>query len=321
MMQGTKGRPWLRAGARAWSSGLVLPLLLGTGGLVAQEPVVRSLPLVLQVPGSTRALSLGDAYHLGQTDADAGFYNPGLLDTSRGVSASFARYGSGSTLFTAAWATDWFRGGVGLGLQTLSYGALSGDAGAFTRGEAGLSTSGAVSGTEQVLTAAYARTKFGLRLGIAGKLIDQRMAGERDLTVAADVGVAKNLGVVTVGLAARNLGRDPTFEAFDAQLPATITLAGASRTTAVGPLDVSLAASTSWLRGDRWAAGGGLEVAWWPVTGRTFIARAGYRWREDTDMRPLTVGAGFSGDRIVLDYAFQDADGGSPVHRVTMRFR
>lgn len=292
--------------------------MAGASGLAAQGPGV---PLLVQLPASTRALGLGNAYPLGSTDADAIFYNPALLSSARGISGSIARYGSSSTLAGVAGAAEWWRGGVGLAVRALSWGAASPESGAFARGEAGLSESGGTAASELVATAAWARSFFGFRFGLAGKLIDLRAPGERSVTVAADLGVARSLGRVTIGVSGRNLGRDPDLAATNAELPATITLGAGTRTAAVGPLDLMLAASASWMRGDQLAAGGGVEISYWPVTGRTFAGRVGYRWVEDSDVRPLTVGAGFTGDRLAIDYAFEDVDGGDPIHRVTLRLR
>ncbi len=301
---------------------VLLVLVLGglgwSGRVRAQTD--RAVPLLLQLPGSTRALGLGNAYTIGSTDADAIFYNPGLVDNARGASASLSHFG-GSTLLSAAAAVDFWHGGIALGVQSLNYSAPDLASGAFARGEAGLDASGPADASEQVVTAAFARPFHGFRLGAGGKLIDQRIAGEHDATVAADVGVAHNLGVITAGISARNLGRQPEFPDITARLPTTVTLGASTRTDQLGPLDVSLAAAGSWMRGDQYAAGGGAEVAYWPVPGRTFIARLGYRWVEDSDLRPITLGAGFIGDRIILDYAFEDVRQSSPVHRFTVRWR
>jgi hypothetical protein len=291
----------------------------GAGQVAAQGE--RAMPLILQLPMSTRALGMGNAYVLALGDADAVFYHPGLLDTSRGMGLSMSRYGSESSLFAASAAAEWFRGGVGVGLQTLSYSAASLGSGAFVQGEEGLSATGPVAATENVASVAYARVLFGFRVGLAAKLIEQRLPAERDVTVAADLGVARNIGLFTFGLAARNFGRDPDLEAFDAELPWNVTLGGSTRSLPFGPLDVVAAAAGTWARDEHWEAGGGIEAAYWPVSGRTFIGRVGVRWVEDSEARPLTLGAGFSGDRIVLDYAFQDFDAGKPLHRLTVRWR
>jgi hypothetical protein len=289
---------------------------------VALAPPARAhAQLVLEVPGSTRALGLGNSYAMASAESDAVFYNPALLSTARGVAGSVAAYGSGARLFGVSGALEWWDGGVGFGLQALSYGAESTSSGAFARGEAGLSDSGDVSSSEAVVSAAYARTLLGFRVGIAGKLIDYRVGSERDGTAAADVGIARNVGPVTLGLAGRNMGRDPSVELIDVELPAEVTLGAATGTRPVGPLDLMVAASASWRRDETWAAGGGIEVSYWPIQGRTFSGRAGYRWVEDSDLMPLTLGAGFTGDRIAIDWAFHDVEDGDALHRLTIRLR
>lgn len=282
---------------------------------------VRPAPLALGMPGSSRALALGNAYPLGSAESDGIFYNPALLTSARGIAASVSRYGAGSMLFAVSGAAEWWNGGIGFGLQSLSYSAASTAAGAFSRGEAGLSETGETAASEQIVSAAYARTLFGFRVGIAGKLIDYRVDADREATAAADVGIVRSFGPATFGLTGRNIGRDPATDTFDTELPTDITLAAGSRTRATGPLDLMLAASVSWRRDETLAAGGGIEVSYWPIQGRTFTGRVGYRWIEDSDMRPLTLGAGFTGDRIAIDWAFEDVEKGDAVHRLTLRLR
>jgi hypothetical protein len=65
-----------------------------------------------------------------------------------------------------------------------------------------------------------------------------------------------------------------------------------------------------------------LEVAYWPVTGRTFFARVGFRQLPEVQTAsPLTIGAGFTGDNIVLDYAYEGFETGDPSHRFTLGWR
>jgi hypothetical protein len=257
---------------------------------------------------------------LASADNDAIFYNPGLLDAARGLGASVAFYGR-AALFTMSAAAEWWRGGVGLGLQSLSWGAPSAESGAFTRGEAGLAEGGSVSATEHVVSGAYARLVKGFRVGIGAKLIEQRRGGERDVTAAADVGIARRIRSLTLGFAAQNLGRQPELADADLALPIAFTVGAANQTAPLGPLDVVAAASVSRWRDNRLSASAGIEIGYWPVSGRTFIARIGFRWIEDSDARPLTLGAGFTGDRIVIDYAIQDFEDGEPVHRIGLRWR
>ena len=297
---------------------VALVLAMSAGPVAAQE---RNIPVVVQVPASARAAAMGNAYLLSAPDADAIFYNPALLNNARGITASLSRFGSGSHLMRAAAGFDWWDGALSFGVATLSYGAGSTDAGAFVAGEAGLWEDGSVTASEQVAIVSYARTLYGFRVGGAAKLIDQRRVGAHRVTGAADLGVVRGVGPVTLGFSARNLGSSPDFDLVDARLPTTLTVAGATRSKTVGPLDMSFAGSSSWIRKDLTTAGGGVEISYWPINGRTFTARVGYRWIEESAITPITFGLGFTGDVIGIDYAFQAVDDGRATHMVTLRIR
>jgi len=318
MWHGTKcGCGAIRPGA--WVAGLAVAALLVPAGPVRAQTALA--PITLQMPGSTRALGMGNAYPFASVESDVLFYNPAFIVNARGLSGSVSMQGSASLLFTVSGAAEWWNGGVGFGMQSLTYSAAGDAAGAYVRGEAGLSESGELAASEQVATASYARRLFGLRVGIAGKLFDYRVGGFRETTVAGDLGVAKDLGDVVVGLAGRNLGRDPGTDTFGTDLPAELTLGAGSSAFQAGPLDVRLAASGSWRRDHTLAAGGGVEASYWPVQGRTFTGRIGIRWIEDSDLQPLTLGAGFTGDRLSIDWAFEGVDAGDATHRFTIRLR
>ena len=256
---------------------------------------------MLVLNASTRAAGLGDAYVLSAAESDAIFHHPGLLDAARGIAFSRAWIGNAGAATTLSGAGDWFRGGVGFGLQALSTETSS----------------------EQVASLAYGRARFGLRIGVVAKVVDQRVDDERETYGAADVGVARAIGRVLLGLTGRNLGPDPSFDSGDGRLPSVLSLGAATRSRATGPLDLILAARASWVRDGRFGFGGGIEAGYWPVTGRTFFARVGYSETDESGLEPLTLGGGFAGDRLTLDYAFQagEADSGGDVHRVTLRWR
>lgn len=299
------------------------PLLFLTLAIVAAPAAAQTRvasPLLLQLPAAARAAGMGNAFPLASGDADVLFYQPALVASARGFAATFAAYGASSMLFSIATTGQWWNGGVAFGVQATSYGADSFAEGAYGRGESGLVVDGPLATSEVVGSAAYARSLFGLRVGIVGKVADTRVAGERDVTAAGDIGVAHSVGPVTLALAARNVGRDPDLDSLDARLPRTFTLAAATRTTQLGPLDVSLAAAVSRWEDGTFVPEAGAELAYWPIPGRTFIARIGSRYVEDSDIGALTLGAGFAGDRISIDYAFA-AIHGEAVHRVGIRMR
>jgi hypothetical protein len=295
-------------------------LLLLLLALPAQAQVRENAPLLLHLPASTRAAALGDAYHLASADNDAIFYHPGLIDAARGLGGSLALFDR-ATLATLSAAAEFWSGGVAFGVQSLSWSAPTRTSGAFTRGEAGLGESGDINASELAVSAGYGRAIKGFRVGVIGKYIEMRVPGEHDVTVAGDIGVARRIGFVTVGFSARNLGRSPALEGEDLALPLTLTLGASTQSRAVGPLDLSAAAAVSYREDGTFIPHAGIEVAYWPVSGRTFIGRVGIRYIDDSDIRPLTLGAGFTGDRIGIDYGFQGYDGAPGSHRVGVRLR
>lgn len=285
----------------------------------AQQPL--TLPLSLQLPASTRASGLGNAYVLSAPDAEAIFYNVALMDDGRGVAGSVSRFGSASQLITAAGSVPWLRGGLGFGVSSLSSSASPANVTGSVAPEDRLWVDGEAVASEHVAQVSYARTVFGFRIGGAGKFIDQRAGDDHSASGAADLGVARTLGPVTLGFAARNLGPKADYGDSTFTLPLTYTAAAATRSRPLGPFDVILAGSSSWLRGDLRAAGGGVELSYWPISGRTFTGRLGYRWIEESDLAPLTIGFGFSSDRIGIDYAVERIEGGDATHRFSLRLR
>jgi hypothetical protein len=263
---------------------------------------------------------MGNAYHLASADNDAIFYHPGLVDGARGIGASLAFYERASLISLSA-GTDWWRGGVALGVQSLSYSASAANAGPFADGEAALDTQGDVQAGETVVSAGYGRVLLGFRVGLVGKMIDQRRGGERDATVAADFGIARRISFLTAGIAVQNLGRQPDFTGNDLDLPLAFTLGASTLPRPLGPLDLSAAASVSLQEDDTVVPAAGIEIAYWPISGRTFIGRIGFRHIDESDIRPLTLGAGFTGDRIGIDYAVQAFEDARAVHRIGLRWR
>lgn len=256
---------------------------------------------VLNVTTNARVAALGGAFVLSVAESEAIFYQPGLTDGARGFSLSRAWLGDASAISVSG-AGEWFGGGLGVGVQ------------AFSAGSRG----------EQVASLAYGRsTMFGFRVGAVAKVADQSDAGGHETYGLADVGIARALGPAVLGLAARNLGPDPNFAAGEGRMPTVVTFGAATRTRPIGPFDFLLTARTSFPRDGDFTFGGGAELAYWPISGRTFTARIGFVDGDDSATDPLTFGGGFAGDRITIDYAFQAGEGGSSgdLHRVTLRWR
>jgi hypothetical protein len=285
-------------------------------------------PIILTLPGSTRALSFGNAFLLGSQDSDIVFYNPGLLSRAQGFSGSVQLYGASSSLATFSAGTSWLSGSVALGIQSLSYGApatgelLSDDLPPSPNDPGSLRENGEIGVGDLVVSAGYARTLWGVQMGLVGKYIQERFGHTRANTGAVDLGAAKSAGPITLGLAAQNIGPAMSRGGEDISLPTRFTLGAGSRSKEVGPLDVSAATALSYQLDGDLIPSIGMDVAYWPVSGRTFFARVGFRHLpEEQTGSPLTLGGGFTGDNIVLDYAYEGFDTGDGSHRITLGWR
>lgn len=295
---------------------LLALVLLAPVAVAAQR--APTPPKVLSVPASTRAMALGGAYMMNAGHADALFYHPALLVGAAGFGVEVQSWGGEGTASTASAAMAWLGGGVGIGLQTLQGGMAT----AYVpRGEDALFGRGEVPLSERVATVGYARRVFGIQVGVAGKLVDERLGGASSATVLADVGLARTLGPVTVGATLRDIGQDP-FQVDGGFAPARLVVGAGSYGRQVGPLDMGFTASLSY-SDEETLAGGGVEVGYWPISGRTFVARLGVRNAPDgSEADPFTFGFAFWGDDLVLEWAYQGfGDLDEATHRFGVRWR
>ncbi|MFW5905038.1 MAG: hypothetical protein ACOCUZ_02355 [bacterium] len=305
----------------------VLPVSLaaqsdGTGGSPEGGPVL------LQLPHSARSAALAGAAALAAPDADLLFVNPALLANAGDVGVTAQRYGRDGRLASMAAATEWWGGGAGLGLRLAEYRTpLDGPQRLRRRAGDRLHFRGADDAptepvAERAVTAGYARTVLGFRVGASLSALELRRSQDSDATGVLDLGIARSLGPVTVGLSGGGLG--PSLDGMPPgfrRLAKWTTAGLGTRTRAVGPLDLSAAAAVTLREGGRLEGGGGLEVAWWPVQGRTFVGRVGFGGPEIDDASRLSLGGGFLGDSFALEYAWRDLGGGPGMHAVSVRFR
>ncbi len=303
---------------RGRSAFAVLVVLMPTG---AQAQDRGRGPVILDVPASTTALAMGNAFQLSGGSSEAIFYNPALLLRATGFGLAAQRFGSRSTALTLSAGTSWWKGAVGVGLQTLSYSTDATTPQAIALGQRDLLTGGATAVSELIATLAYAQEVFGVRWGVAGKLIEQRMAGSKDAVPAVDLGASITLGPITVGLSAQNLGPDLTVTGVETELANRVTAGASLRRRPVGPLDLGASAAITRMADGTVIPAFGGEVAWWPVTGRTFIGRIGVRRVEDGAADEVTFGAAFVGDAITIEYAFQGFDDADGAHRFGVSWR
>jgi hypothetical protein len=269
-------------------------------------------PLVLLLPSSTRALGLGDSYVTGR-DADALFYNPAQLGVARGMSGSVERYRSASTLGSLSSAMQFGSGGAGIGVQFLDYGAVTGRYPSQIRD---LGTRGPVTASSVAATVGYAMAFKGARLGFAAKYVEERMENARGSVVAGDIGLAKDLDRITIGLAVQNIGDDIALGSRHASLPQRYTLGMSGGGLPAGPFDIGAAASVSVLRNGFVTPAGGVEAGYTWLDGYTITGRFGFRRTETSAQSGATFGATLSIDRFSLDYANEEH-----AHRFGVRVR
>lgn len=268
-------------------------------------------PVVLHPPANTRALGLGGAFHGGQRESDALFASPGDLTSPTGMEAAFQRWGDGSTLVQMTAGTDWWSGGVALGVRSLSDDA-----------------------SELQLSTGYGRVLAGVRVGAAGSVLQFRTEGRAETTGALSLGAARALGPIVLSASVLNLGggleTPPVAGDIDLDdvtpqsllLSREIALGAASRNYPLGPLDLGAAARLAFHEDGATTYGGGLEVSYWPIQGRTFSLRIGARdAHSQSNLSWWTTGAGFRGDRLGLDYALMPFEDGTISHRFGLIFR
>jgi len=297
----------------------VATLAISTGALQAQE--AGSLPRVQQLPASTRAMALGNAYATTSRHADAVFYHPALLSGASGFGIDVQRWGSEGDAAAMSAAFGWMGGTVGVGLQTLQFSGPGLGAAAAPAGQSHLFEAGGTPVSEAVTSVGFARDLFGFDVGIVGKLAEERVGGSRSATVLFDAGIASDVGPMRAALSYRNLGSEHTLGGVDVATPDQVTLGIGFYGQQIGFLDLGVNAALMY-QGDELLPGGGVEFGYWPISGRTFVARVGARRTLDDDMSPVTFGFAFWGDDVTLEWAFQPTDGEpSGTHRFGVRWR
>jgi hypothetical protein len=283
---------------------------------------VSGEPTLGDVPASARAMALGDAYAMDSGHADALFYHPALIADAGGMGLEMQRWGSNGSSMAASAAFSWFGGGIAVGLRTLAYTRAAGAGG--PAGEDVLFRSGVDPASDRIATIGYAREgMLGFDVGVAVDLVSERFYGDGDQKVVrVDVGLAREVGPVRVGLTVADLGPEPVVGT-QGETPRFLLGAGGYGRP-LGPLDVGFAAKVG-VVDEEFVYGGGIELGYWPIQGRTFIARFGFQDVPDgSDALPLTTGFAFQGDDIVVEWAYRPFSDGAPEggsHRFGLRWR
>jgi len=288
-------------------------------------------PIVLVLPASPRTLALGDV-GVTSRDDDVLFFNPAQLAVATGYSASVERFSSNVALTSLSAVTRFNGGGIGLGMRMANY-YLPGAATTLPAAPTtipGLFESGTTPATSVELSAGLAQVIKGWRVGAAGELAEDQDVGNRFARGLLDVGVSKQVfGSYTVGASVQNIGQDfeeeivatelNTGRRESVNLPRMATL-GISRGGPVGEFDLFGTAAVSWNRDNSLYPAGGLEVNYSWLSGYNIALRAGGR-RPLPGEEAFTAGAGFTMDRLSIDYALETLSGGRIGNRLGLRIR
>ena len=279
-------------------------------------------PLILELSSSTRAMALGGAFWAGE-GTNAVLHHPALI-AGEGFGGSRTKMG-GATHLALSGSRAWLGGTVAAGVSFLEYGTSAESPLALPRDAAVLIGGGHMSASEYVAALGFADELFSVDVGVAAKLIGQRLGGLGGNTLAVDLGAAKSVGRVTTALTVQNLGRGLKLGRYEVPLARRVVVgAGTAGRAPVGPFDIGGAVQVAREGEGEIVPGAGLEVAWWPVQRRVFIVRIGAVRVVEGDSSPITFGFGFEGDRIRIDYAQRDysyEDLGALSHSIGIAFR
>lgn len=304
-------------------SGAIRPLLalmLFSGAALAQT--TPRAPLVLRLPGGTRAIGLGNAFVAGR-GPEVIFYNPAQMSVLRGSTISLQRFGSAATLGSLSMVGPFGKISIGAGVQYLDYHTPSATTLYNRPGQ--LPLGGPLQSMSLAASVAATTRIKGVRVGVAAKYVQENIGGLRDDGLALDAGVAREVGRATVGLSVQNIGGGIEILGEDAELPTRVSLGAFSPSMLVSTyFDLVIAVAVSRERDGRIVPAAGAELLYQPVDGWYFVGRVGAR-RVEGGPRPLespvTLGGSFGLDRFWLDYAFLPGRGSSASHRLGIRIQ
>lgn len=294
---------------------IALPLV-GTLPHRASAQGERREPLVLRLPGGTRAAAMANA-SIATRDDEVLWYGPAQLVVARGASASWQRIGDADLRGVSA-AFQSGSLGIGIGAQYLAYAAPAGAP--FAPWQVGRNDGGAPASSLE-LAAGVARTFKGIRTGIVGRLVEEDPGAARAIRGTLDLGAGRTIGPVTAGIAVQHLGRDADAGAISVRLPTQVTLGVNGDVFSKGAFDLAGGASVSLLRGGRVVPRTGWELGWVWIEGHALQGRVGLHRPEWEGQSWLTLGLGLTRDNLSLDYAFEPEADAPASHRVGVRVR
>jgi hypothetical protein len=319
---------------------LITALLVPSFAVAQDIPGGPYAPAVLLFPSGPRTLALGNT-GVASRDDDVLFFNPAQLAVARGMSASFERYSGSSGGGALSSVTRFNTGGIAVGMRMLNYDAPFGT---FPIDRSPAPNAVFSAGTSAEADVGIAQVYKTVRFGGTAKYVEDQLGGERVERAAFDLGLARDFfRFYTVGLSVQNIGRAMKVPcalvvetAQDAncttpsgaivsnsttsvELPLRTTL-GASTSRSVGEFDIVATAAVSMLRANYVTPSGGVEAGYSWLDGYTIALRLGGR-RPLPGESGLTAGAGFTMDRLSIDYALETLSNSRIGHRIGLRIR
>jgi hypothetical protein len=272
-------------------------------------------PVILRLPAGARTLALGNT-GVASRDDEVIFFNPAQLVQANGFSASGEWLSSTAGTGSLSAVTRFNGGGIGIGVRMANYEL---PASVYPATRLSMLDSGSYAATSFEASIGMGQTIKGYRVGAAAKYAAEVAGGVRLSRPLADVGVARDFFRTSFGLSVQNIGKDMDFGARLVKLPLRTTL-GAQRQQSFGPYDFMATAAVSVIRDEFVQPSGGLEMNYSWLSGYNVALRAGVR-RAAIGEEWFTAGAGFSLDRVSLDYALETLANQRVGHRFGLRVR
>lgn len=301
---------------------LTAVLLVTACARAADAQSGRFAPLVVQLPVGAQALSMG-GWNASSRDVDAAFGNPAYAGTMASTALSLARYADGVNGGALTNQSTIGVIGIAIGASYLDYGAATPSLQASAFNGDVLTERAPFASASLAGSVALSATFKGFRFGIAGQYLEERVESTRASVAAASIGASKDIltGNVRLGLAIQNIGPDLRAPSGDIELPTRVALGATGPLLPIGAyLDVFLAGGVAIQRDGFVSGGAGGELSYVPIEGISMAFRAGVRRPELRAQQPLTLGLGAAYDRLAVDYAWEQIDGGG-AHRVSVRLR
>ncbi len=330
----------MRLSCRACTIGMIGMLSLVTMSLDAQLAPrsgrglyerVPTVPLVLNVPASANALGMGNVGLL-LRDAEAVFYNVGMLTQARGVGTSLQRFGEDATAGSIASVQTLGAFSYGVGARFLSsrYPVIVPPGQGAPFDDAIPLDSSSVPSSSLALTAALGRSVGPLRVGLGATYVREANGPVADEATLFDIGVVYPIGPMNVSLNVQHIGsalRSAPVQGFVVQpevgdVPWRAVLGFGGANAPIGTfVDLSLYSQVSVDGNGTVLPAVGTELAYVPVEGVALAVRTGLRRPAFSAQTAVTAGLGFSMDRFSIDYAIEPFVGAPDAHRIGVRIR